>query len=561
MTILTGKGIYGGYTVGSAVFFRRHRSTVTDKSTINDVEGEIERFHLARMRAIKDLKELYDEALQRIGESGAQIFEIHSMMLEDADYLSSVEKTIRIDKTNAEYAVKLASDHFSAVFSSMEDPYMSARAADIRDISNRLIRILRGDTKENEENSTETEEKMILCADDLSPSEAMQIDKSRVLAFVTAGGSVNSHTAILSRAMGIPAVVSVGEELMSLSDGGTIGVDAYSGKVYLAPDAATAEALREKEQKDIRSKALLQKYKGLDNVTKDGYRIELFANIQSISEVGAALSNDAGGIGLFRSEFLYLDRSAPPDEEEQFRAYRTVLQSMGDKKVVIRTLDIGADKQVDYLGLAKEENSAMGLRAIRICLTKPELFRTQLRALFRASVFGRLSIMFPMITSVAEVNEIRTFCMRIQEELRREGYAIAPKIEIGIMIETPAAALISDRLAPLVDFFSVGTNDLTQYTLALDRQNPAVTRFFDPHHEAILRLIRYAAESAHKYGKWIGICGELGADTALTEEFLRMGIDELSVSPSYILVLRDKIRNTDLSNLSNTMIGGNHGLQ
>ena len=542
MITLSGKGVYGGIAIGTVSFFRRSGVSVRRRSVTN-VEKEQERYRRAKESAIGALGELYEKALRNIGESGAQIFEIHKMMLEDDDYNDSVLHTIRTERVNAEYAVFTTAENFSMVFSSMDDPYMQARAADVRDISNRLIGALSG--KSNEELSLPSEPR-IICADDLAPSETMQLDRHQVSAFVTSEGSVNSHTAILARTMGIPAVVDVGGELMKAEDGTDVIVDGFTGKVYLSPDPATLTRMRQRMEEDRKAKSLLEKYKGMENVTLDGTRIDIFANIQGLREVGAALLNDAGGIGLFRSEFLYLDRKTLPDEEEQFQVYKTVLQSMGGKKVVIRTMDIGADKQVNYLGLQKEENPAMGMRAIRICLEQPEIFRPQLRALLRASVFGRLAIMFPMITSVAEVERILQMLREVRQELRREGLPYAPDTELGIMIETPAAALISDRLAPLVDFFSIGTNDLTQYTLALDRQNRSIASFFDPHHEAVLRLITMAAENAHRHGKWIGICGELGADTELTETFLRMGIDELSVSPAYILPLRDKIRNTDL---------------
>ncbi len=542
MITLHGKGVYGGIAIGQLSFFRRGGFHVR-RTTVTDAEAELRRFRRAKDKALRELEELHEKARRDIGESGAQIFEIHRMMLEDDDYNDSVINAIRTERVNAEYAVSTASDNFSVVFSSMDDPYMQARAADIRDISNRLIRTLTG----KDADSLRTEgEAPIICADDLAPSETMQLDRDKVSAFITAEGSVNSHTAILARTMGIPAVVDVGEALLEAADGTEAIVDGFTGKVYLSPDAETKARMTVKREEDRKAKALLQKYKGMENITLDGTKIDIFANIQGLREVGAALMNDAGGIGLFRSEFLYLDRNDFPSEEEQFQVYKTVLQSMGGKKVVIRTLDIGADKQVRYFGLDKEENPAMGMRAIRICLTRPEIFRPQLRALLRASVFGKLAIMFPMITSVAEMTDIRRIVSDTQRELDREGIPYSPDTEFGIMIETPAAALISDRLAPLVDFFSVGTNDLTQYTLALDRQNPGIASFFDPHHEAILRLVAMATENAHKHGKWIGICGELGADTDLTETFLRMGIDELSVSPAYILRLRDKIRNTDL---------------
>ena len=546
MITLKGKGVYGGIAIGRIAFFRR-RGVDVRRHTVSDPQAELDRFMRAKEQALRELKELYEKALRDIGESGARIFEIHGMMLEDDDYNDSVVNTIRVEKVNAEYAVSTAAENFSMVFSSMDDPYMKERAADIRDISNRLVMALAG---KKGDRSEADEKERIVCADDLAPSETMQLDRDKVAAFVTAEGSVNSHTAILARTMGIPAVIAVGKELFEAKDGVEVIVDGFTGNVYLSPDQKTMTAMRARMEEDRKAKALLQKYKGMDNVTLDGTRIDVFANIQGLREVGAALLNDAGGIGLFRSEFLYLDRSDFPDEEEQFQVYKTVLQSMGGKKVVIRTLDIGADKQAGYFNLEKEQNPAMGMRAIRICLTRPDIFRTQLRALLRASVFGTLAIMFPMITSVEEVLSIRETVEDVRKELEKKRIATSPDTELGIMIETPAAAVISDLLAPLVDFFSVGTNDLTQYTLALDRQNQSVAPFFDPHHEAVIRLIALAAENAHRHGKWIGICGELGSDPELTETFLRMGIDELSVSPTYILRLRDQIRNTDLSDPS-----------
>lgn len=544
MVTLSGKGVYGGIAIGRLSFFRRNGVCVR-RYTVSGVQEEQRRFETAKRQTLDDLGELYEKALRNIGESGAQIFEIHRMMLEDDDYNDSVLNTIRTERVNAEYAVHTASENFSMVFSSMDDPYMKARAADIRDISNRLIAALEG--RREEEPLLSGGEARIVCADDLAPSETMQLDRESVAAFITSEGSVNSHTAILARTMGIPAVVDVGDGLMEAADDTEAIVDGFTGRVYLSPDAETLQRMKRRMAQDRRAKMLLQKYKGMDNVTQDGRRIDIFANIQGLREVGAALLNDAGGIGLFRSEFLYLDRNDFPDEEEQFQTYKTVLQSMGGKKVVIRTLDIGADKQASYFGLEREENPAMGLRAIRICLTRPQIFRPQLRALLRASVFGRLAIMFPMITSAAEIEAIRNMLGEIRRELDREGAAYSHDTEIGIMVETPAAALISDQLAPLVDFFSIGTNDLTQYTLALDRQNRSLSGFFDPHHEAILRLIAMTVENAHRCGKWVGICGELGGDEELTEYFLRLGVDELSVSPAYILPLRDKIRNMDLS--------------
>lgn len=543
MITLTGKGVYGGIAIGRLSFFHR-RDVSVRRYTVRDAEAEIERFRAAKEQALHELQRLYEKALHDIGESGAQIFEIHRMMLEDDDYNDSVVNAVRTEQVNAEYAVQSTAENFSVVFSSMDDPYMKARASDVRDVSDRLVRALMGEREEGE--AIPSGEARIVCSNDLAPSETMQLDRDRVSAFVTAEGSVNSHTAILARTMGIPAVVDVGDGLMQAADGSEAIVDGFSGKVYLYPDGQTLCRMKRRMEEDRRAKALLQKYKGMDNVTLDGTRIDVFANIQGLREVGSALLNDAGGIGLFRSEFLYLERTDFPDEEEQFQTYKTVLQSMGGKKVVIRTLDIGADKQAPYFGLEREENPAMGMRAIRICLTRPQIFRTQLRALLRASVFGQLAIMFPMVTSVDEVERIRLLLDEERQALSHEGISYSQRIEIGIMVETPAAALIADRLAPLVDFFSIGTNDLTQYTLAIDRQNRSLTSFYDPHHEAILRLIAMTVEAAHACGRWVGICGELGADFALLETFLRMGVDELSVSPSYILRLRDQIRNTDL---------------
>lgn len=542
MTVLQGTGACGGIAVGRVRLIRTE-SASAERRTVDDPHAEWERFLSARDRAHAELDALYEQALRDIGESGASIFEIHGMMLEDEDYRRAIEKTVLAERANAEYAVMTASEQFAALFSSMEDPYMRARAADVRDIARRLCRILSGG---EERPQTAGGGASVLCAEDLSPSETMQLDRETVAAFVTAEGSVNSHTAILARSLGIPAVVGVGKALSAVQNGMRIGVDGFSGKIFLSPDEPTVAALLARREELLRRRALLEKYRGLDNETQDGRRIDVFANLQSIAELGAAKMNDAGGVGLFRSEFLYLDRDAPPDEEEQMRVYRTVLQSMGQRKVVIRTLDAGADKRVPYFDLPCEENPALGLRGARLCLCRPELLVTQLRALYRASVFGKLSVMFPMIVSVAEVDELLTLAARVRRELTDEGYAIDPHVELGIMIETPAAALIAHRLAPLVDFFSVGTNDLSQYTLAIDRQNPAVLRFFDAHHEAILRLVEMAAEAAHASGKWIGVCGELAADTALTARFLALGIDELSVAPSEILPLREHVRGLDL---------------
>ena len=479
-----------------------------------------------------------------MGEANAQIFEIHMMMLDDEDNNESIDNIIDTQKVNAEYAVAVTADNFSEMFLAMDDAYMQARSADIKDISNRIIANLTGINSEG----NHLDDKVIICADDLAPSETVSLDKDKVLAFVTAHGSSNSHTAILARNMNIPAIIGVGDAFLDeIRDGQSAVVDGYTGEIYLEPDEETMQEFVLKQQNDEEHRKLLQNLKGKENVTIDGTKINIYANIGGVDNIGAVLANDAGGIGLFRSEFLYLENSDFPTEEQQFTAYRKVLESMSGKKVIIRTLDIGADKQADYFGLKKEENPALGMRAIRICLTRPEIFKTQLRALYRASVFGKLGIMFPMITSESEVRKVLEICSEVKNELKEEGIEYSENVELGIMIETPAAAIISDKLAPLIDFFSVGTNDLTQYTLACDRQNPDIENFVDTHHEAILRLIEMAADNAHKNGAWIGICGELAADTTLTETFLKMGIDELSVSPSFVLKVRDVVRKIDIN--------------
>ena len=541
MITLDGKGVYGGIAIGRLSFFHRTAEKISNKSSA-DPAMELIRFRNALDVAKQELARLYEKALREIDEDSAAIFEIHGMMLEDEDYNEKIKQTISTERASAEYAVQNTGLAFAAEFEAMDDPYMQARAADIRDISNRLIAILSG--KETEEISAEKGN--IICADDLTPSETIQLDRDKVAAFVTAGGSISSHTAILSRSLGIPAVIGVGEDLLTLTDGAEAIVDGFSGKVYISPDDEIKKIMTDKLNKERERRRLLETYRGLDNVTLDGRRIEIYANIQGLRELSAVISNDAGGIGLFRSEFLYLDRDGFPSEDEQFEVYKTVLEKMEGKKVIIRTLDIGADKQVDYFGLEKEDNPALGLRAIRICLKRPEIFRPQLRALFRASVYGSLAIMCPMISSEEELLRVLEIINEVKTELKKEGIPYSEDTELGIMIETPAAAIISDRLAPYVDFFSIGTNDLTQYTLALDRQNKELDEFFSPDHEAVMRLIRFTADSAHKNGKWVGICGELGADPRLTAKFLEMGIDELSVSPSYILPLRDIIRKTDL---------------
>ena len=543
MEKFTGKGVYGAVAIGRISIFKKPEALVK-RVRIDDTKAEKERVAAAKAAAARQLSEIHEKALKEVGEAHAQIFEIHLMMLDDEDYNESIENIIDTQSVNAEYAVAVTSDNFAQMFSSMDDAYMQARAADVRDISNRIIANLTGNIQDSEKSGAKT----IICASDLAPSETVSLDKDSVLAFVTAHGSANSHTAILARNMNIPAVIGVGDSfLSSISEGAEAIVDGYTGEIIIEPDEKTKELYLEKQRRDEEQKRLLQELKGKDNVTVDGKRINVYANISGIDNIGAVLLNDAGGIGLFRSEFLYLENKDYPTEDQQFFAYKRVLESMAGKKVIIRTLDIGADKQVDYFGLKKEENPALGLRAIRLCLTRPEIFRTQLRALFRASVYGNLGIMFPMITSVGEVERIMKICEEVKAELKNEGIEYSDKTEIGIMIETPAAAIISDRLAPLVDFFSVGTNDLTQYTLACDRQNPDAEEFVDTHHEAVLRLIEMSAENAHKNGAWIGICGELAADTSLTETFLRMGIDELSVSPTFVLKVRDAVRKTDLS--------------
>ena len=538
-----GKGVYGATAIGKISIFKR-QGTKVKRLKIDDTHAEISRLRAAKAKAKAQLQEIYEKALKEVGEANAQIFDIHIMMIDDDDYNEAIAEAINCQSVNAEYAVALTADNFAEMFASMDDSYMQARAADVRDISNRIIACM---AESNEENIV-TDEKVIVCADDLAPSETVSLDKDKVLAFVTAHGSSNSHTAILARNMNIPAIIGVGDEFLSqIKDGDLAIADGFIGELILNPDAETVEKYEKKQQEEAEKKALLLNLKGKENVTLDGTKVNIFANIGSVSNIGAVLLNDAGGIGLFRSEFLYLENNDYPTEEEQFKVYRRVLESMAMKKVITRTLDIGADKQADYFNLEKEENPALGLRAIRICLTRPEIFKTQLRALYRASVYGRLGIMFPMITSVSELEEILAICSQVKDELDAENIEYSDNIEIGIMIETPAAAIISDKLAPMVDFFSVGTNDLTQYTLACDRQNPHIERFCDTHHEAILRLIEMSAENAHKHGAWIGVCGELAADTTLTETFLRMGIDELSVSPPFVLKLRDTVRKLDLS--------------
>ena len=540
MNKIQGKGVCGAVTMGKLYFYKKDNDTISRK-TVSDPEAEQQRFDRARQQAAQELDALHEKALREVGEIHAQIFEIHRMMLEDEDYCSSVSHIIHTQRVNAEYAVLRTSDSFSQMFSTMTDEYMQARAADVVDISNRLIRCLNGGNEE----SLLTQEPVILVAEDLTPSETVQLDKEKILAFLTLRGSENSHTAILARTMAIPAVVGLGQ-LDPAMEGKTAIVDGFTGTVCIDPDTEAITAYTRKKQQEEEKHRLWQSLRGKSNTTRDGRSIRLYANIGGLDDISAALQNDAGGIGLFRSEFLYLQNDHMPTEEEQFRAYREAAEKLAGKPVIIRTMDIGADKQIDYFHLPKEENPALGYRAIRICLSEPELFRTQLRALYRAGVYGDLSIMFPMITSPEEIRHIQKQAELARQELRQQEIPFREHMETGIMIETPAAAVISDILAPMVDFFSIGTNDLTQYALAIDRQNPSLEAFYQPHHEAVLRLIHQVIRNAHKAGIWAGICGELGADPALTERFLRMGVDELSVSPAQILPIREKIRSMDL---------------
>ena len=536
MITIKGKSVFGGVSIGKIMFYKRNEKVIK-RTHVDDVDAEWKRFCDAKDTAVSQLKELYDKAIEDVGEANAMIFEIHQMMLEDLDYLESIENIIRTQEVNAEFAVATTADNFAQMFAAMDDAYMQGRAADVKDVSERVLDILCGVSG----GMKEMTEPCIIAADDLAPSETVQLDKSKVLGFATMYGSSNSHTAILARTMNIPAVIGLGEDLLTKYDGKMAVIDGFTGMLYIDPDEETMKVMEEKRAKDQEQKALLEQLKGKENVTKSGQKINVYANIGNVSDVGAVLKNDAGGIGLFRSEFLYLENSDFPTEEQQFAVYKQVAENMAGKKVIIRTLDIGADKQVDYFGLDKEENPALGYRAIRICLTRKEIFKTQLRALYRAAMFGNISIMFPMIISVAEVHEIKAIIAEVKEELKNEGIPFKDDVELGVMIETPASVMISRELAKEVDFFSVGTNDLTQYTLAIDRQNQKLDTFYDPHHPAVLAMIKMAADNAHAEGKWIGICGELGADTALTERFVQMGIDELSVAPSMVLPVRSKI--------------------
>ena len=540
MITLEGKSVFGGVAIGKIQFYKRNEITIK-RTRVEDVEAEVERFQNAKAKTLELLKGLYEKALEDVGEANAMIFEAHQLMLEDPDYVESIENIIRTQDVNAEYAIGATADNFAAIFEAMDDAYMQGRAADVRDVSERLLQAL----SSQNETVMVMDEPVIIAADDLVPSETVQLDKEKVLSFVTMYGSANSHTAILARTMNIPAVIGLGEALKEEYDGKVAIVDGVDGKVYIDPDEETMASMQKKQKKDQEEKELLNQLKGKENVTKSGQKVNVYANIGNLADVGAVLKNDAGGIGLFRSEFLYLESDTYPTEEQQFAVYKKVAETMAGKKVIIRTLDIGADKQVDYFKLDKEDNPALGYRAIRICLTRPEIFKTQLRALYRASAYGQISIMFPMIISVAEVKKIKEIVEEVKAELRTEGAAFREDVELGIMIETPAAVMVSRELANEVDFFSVGTNDLTQYTLAIDRQNQKLEDFYDSHHPAVLAMIRMAAESAHAEGKWIGICGELGADVTLTETFLKMGIDELSVAPGMVLKVRQKIREAE----------------
>lgn len=536
MQCFQGKSVYKGIVMGPVAVLKKNDYQVK-RARIEDPEAEVKRVEEAVEVSKKQLGRLYDKAVREVGEASAAIFEVHQMMLEDEDYLESMENMIRIELVNAEYAAAATGDNFAEMFAAMDDEYMKARSADVKDISERLVRNLSGEG----DNDLSSMEPSIIVADDLSPSETVQMDKEKILAFVTVHGSTNSHTAILARMMNIPALIGVPMDLNSLKTGMMAVVDGFSGQVIFEPEEDVQKETEKRMQEEAEKQKLLEELKGKENITPDGRKINIYANIGSVGDLGYVMENDAGGIGLFRSEFLYLGRNDFPTEEEQFQAYKQAVQTMAGKKVIIRTLDIGADKQVEYFNLGKEENPALGYRAIRICLKQPEIFKAQLRALFRAAVYGNLSVMYPMITSTEEVEKIYAIVAEVEEELKaQEAQYKIP--EQGIMIETPAAVMISDRLAEMVDFFSIGTNDLTQYTLAIDRQNEQLDDFYNPHHEAVLRMIRMVVENAHKCGKWAGICGELGADLTLTEQFVRMGVDELSVAPSMILKLRKIVR-------------------
>ena len=540
MQVYHGKSVFGGIAIGKiSVFSKKEHRIVRVK--ISDIDAELARFEVAKQTVLTQLAALYEKACREVGEANAAIFEVHQMMLEDDDFIDSVKNIITTQQVNAEYAVGLTADNFANMFSAMDDEYMRGRAVDVKDISERLISILKG----SKEGGVSAEEPVIVLAEDLAPSETVQMDKDKILSFVTVHGSVNSHTAILARTMGIPALVDTGLTLTEDMDGKESIVDGFDGVIYIEPDEETYERLLKRKKEEDEKKELLLTLKGKEDVTQDGRHVMLYANIGSTGDLAMVLKNDASGIGLFRSEFIYLESDDFPSENEQFQIYKSVAETMAGKRVIIRTLDIGADKKIEYFNLDVEENPALGYRAIRICLSQPEIFKTQLRAILRAGVYGNIAVMYPMITSVDEVRKIKEIMNEVKSELKEQGIAYADVLE-GIMIETPAAVMVSDELAKEVDFFSIGTNDLTQYTLAIDRQNPKLDDFYDPHHPAVLKMIRITVENAHKAGIWAGICGELGADTTLTEEFIRMGVDELSVSPGRILPIRKIIRETSL---------------
>lgn len=538
MKVFEGKSVFSGIAIGKISIFQKADTSVK-RFHVEDVEAEVKRVDEAKATALAQLQKLYDKAVQEVGESGAAIFEVHQMMMEDGDYLDSISNIIRTEGVNAEYAVATTGDNFASMFASMDDDYMRARAADVKDISDRLVRVLSG----HGDGDMEASEPSIIVAEDLAPSETVQMDKSKVLAFVTRKGSSNSHTAILARTMNIPALINI--EYDDSVNGMMAIVDGKNGTLILEPDEKTLKKYQELKDEELRQRTMLRELKGKQTETKSGRKLHLYANIGSTADVASVLANDAEGIGLFRSEFIYLEKDNYPTEEEQFQIYKTVAQNMAGKKVIIRTLDIGADKQIDYFNMAHEENPAMGYRAIRICLDRPEVFKTQLRALFRAAMFGNISIMYPMIISVKEVLQIKEIVAEVKKELTEQGIPFKDDVEQGVMIETPAAVMISDLLAKEVDFFSIGTNDLTQYTLAIDRQNAKLDNIYDSHHEAVLRMIKMVVDNAHKEGIWAGICGELGADTTLTERFVEMGLDELSVSPTFVLPVRKIVREMD----------------
>lgn len=549
MITIKGKGVCGGIAFGKIELLKK-ASSLIQREKVADIDKEVERFENARKKTAKQLDELYEKALSEVGEENAMIFDIHRMMLEDVDYLDSIKMNIKGQKLNAESAVAITADNFAEMFTSMDDSYMQARAADVRDISERIIAILSNASVAG----IKSNEPVVIIAEDLAPSETVQLDKSKILAFVTEQGSSNSHTSILARTMNIPAVIGADEITRKATDDTDVIVDGFTGDIYINPDMNTVLKMQEKKRMAEEQNSLLLKLKGVKPVTKDGQKILLYANIASPDDMASVYANDGMGVGLFRSEFLYLESKNYPTEDEQFLAYKEVAQKALGKRVIIRTLDIGADKQVDYFLMPKEENPAMGVRAIRICLTRPEIFKTQLRALYRASVYGKIAIMFPMITSVSEVMKIKEICKEVRGELKKEGIAFDENTELGIMIETPAAAIISDKLAEEVDFFSVGTNDLTQYTLAIDRQNVQADMFLDVHHLAVLRMIKIVVDNSHRCGKWTGICGELAGDMELTEMFLAMGVDELSVSPGLILPLKQKVLNTNVSKIKEELL-------